>query len=113
MYTGLHLKCPLSLSDFNEPRIFSTDFGKTFEPKISRKCFQWVGGVTDGQADMTKLVFACRSFANAPKISAIYLLSVLMCSIRHAQYEVIVPPYNRLVPLIETVGVCCELRLNL
>ena len=26
MYIGLHVKCPLFLSDFNETRIFSADF---------------------------------------------------------------------------------------
>jgi len=69
--------------------------------------------VKDGQTDMTKLIVTCRNFANAPNISAICLHIVLMRSIRHAQYEVIFSLYNGLVPLMETVGVYCEVRLHL
>ena len=35
MYIGLHVKCPLFLSDFNETRFFSTDFRKKKNPQIS------------------------------------------------------------------------------
>jgi len=62
---GLHEKCPLFLSDFNESSIFSTDFWETLLYKISRKCVQSFH--PDRQTDMTKLTAALRSFADAPK----------------------------------------------
>jgi hypothetical protein len=40
MYTGLHVKYPLLLSDFNENLIFLTDF-RILKYKISRKFVQW------------------------------------------------------------------------
>jgi len=41
MYIGLHVKYPLFLSDFDENRIFLTDFPKIVKYKISRKFVQW------------------------------------------------------------------------
>jgi len=31
MYLGLHVKCPLLMSDFNETRIYTTKFSKNTE----------------------------------------------------------------------------------
>jgi hypothetical protein len=60
--------CKMCLSDFNETWIFSTDFRKILKCLISRKCP--VGTElfhTDRRTDMTKLLVAFRSFANACK----------------------------------------------
>ena len=57
MYTHLHIKYPLLLSDFNENLIFSTDFRKIFEYQISWKSVQWEPNCsmrTDGQTDRAK-----------------------------------------------------------
>jgi len=68
MYICLHVKYPSFLSDINETWIFSTDFRKTQrnimkfvqrQPSCSMR--------TGRQTDMTKLIVAFRSFANAPK----------------------------------------------
>jgi len=51
MYTGLHLKYSLFLSDFNQTSIFYTFFRKMLKYQISRKSFQWESGCstrTDG-----------------------------------------------------------------
>jgi len=70
MYIGLHVKYPQFLSDFNETSILSTDCQQIFQYQISCKSVQWEPSFsmrTDGRKDMTKLIFALRSFANEPK----------------------------------------------
>jgi hypothetical protein len=52
--TGIHVKYPLFLSDFNKRWIFSTDFRKVFKYKILWKSLQWQPSCsmrTDGQTD--------------------------------------------------------------
>jgi hypothetical protein len=58
---GLHAKYPFLLSDFNEVRVFSTDFQKTYKCQMSLNpssgsrfvpCGQ-KDGQTDRQTDMT------------------------------------------------------------
>jgi len=69
MYIGLHVKYRLFLSDFNETRIFSTNFRK----KIQISNFMKIRLVAaelfhaDGRTDMTKLIVAYRNFAKVPK----------------------------------------------
>jgi len=53
-YIGLHVKCPLFLSDFNGTLIFCTDFRNIFKYEISRKSVQWEPSChmrTDGRTD--------------------------------------------------------------
>ena len=73
MYIGLHVKCPLFLSDFNETLIFSTDFRKS-SYQISWKsvqrepsCSMRTDGRTRGHTVMTKLIVTLRNFTHAPK----------------------------------------------
>jgi hypothetical protein len=70
MWKRFHVKLKLSLSDFNETWIFSTDIRKKLKHQVSSKSVQWEPNWslwTDGQTDMTKLIVAFRNFANAPK----------------------------------------------
>jgi len=68
MYIALHLKYRFLLSDFNKTVIFSTDLQK----KLSNITFHENTSsgsrvVPCGQTDMTKLIVALHSFANAFK----------------------------------------------
>jgi hypothetical protein len=51
MYIGLHVKCPLFLSDFNENGIFSTVFRKHSNIKFNENPFSASRVVTWGQTD--------------------------------------------------------------
>jgi hypothetical protein len=70
MCTGFRVKYPLFLSDLNESWVFSADIRKILKYEISRKSVQWEPSCsmrTDRQTEMTKLIFAFRNFAKAPK----------------------------------------------
>jgi len=60
MYIGLHVKCQLFLSDFNETLVISTYFRKILKHKISSTSVHWepncsmqTARETYGQTDMT------------------------------------------------------------
>jgi hypothetical protein len=53
---------PVFWSDFNETRIFWTDFRKILKFQFSWKSFQWE---PCGRTDVTKLIVALHNFANA------------------------------------------------
>ena len=66
MWKRLHTKYLLLLSDFNETRIFSTDFRKNWNIKFRQHSSSGSRVVSYGRTDTTKLIVALRSFANAP-----------------------------------------------
>ena len=67
---GLHVKCPLLLSDFNETRIFSTDFPKnSTNIKFHENPSSGSQVVPCGRTDMTKPVVGCRKFCERAKNS--------------------------------------------
>jgi len=71
---ALHVKYPLFLSDFNETRIFSTDFLKIPQNEISWKSLQREQNSmrTDGRTkDMMKLIDAFRKYVHAPNLAII------------------------------------------
>jgi competence transcription factor ComK len=73
MYTGLYLKYPLFLSDFNQTWIFPT-FSKNTQISNFTK-IRPVGAelfYADGQKHMMKLTVAFRNFANAPNKNIYY-----------------------------------------
>ena len=75
MFTGLHVKYPLFLSDFNETWSFHDGVSKnspisgfTNNRRVGAELFH-----ADGQTDMTKLIFAFHIFVNAPNDSIFYI----------------------------------------
>ena len=66
MYVGLHVKCPLFLSDLMKLEFSWQIFEKYSKTKFHENPFGGSSVVTDGQTDMTKLIAAFRNFANAP-----------------------------------------------
>jgi hypothetical protein len=81
MYKRLHVKYPLFFSDFNETWIFLGRFSKNYSnfkfhknPYIGSRIVSWGG--TERQTDMTKLIAAFRSFANAPKNAPILFQNI-------------------------------------
>ena len=73
MHTALHVKYPLFSLDFNQTRIFATDFRNILKYQTSWKPVQWEPSCsmrTDRRTDMAKLIVAFPNFANAPKNSS-------------------------------------------
>jgi hypothetical protein len=63
IYIGLHVKYPLSLSDFNDIWIFWTDFRQILKSQIFyENLSSGKGVVAYRQADMTKLMVAFPQF---------------------------------------------------
>ena len=69
MYTGIHVKYPLFLSDFlMKFWSFSADFRKILKNKISWKSFQWEPSRSmQTETDMRKVIVAIRNFVDVPK----------------------------------------------
>jgi len=71
MYIGLHVKGPLSFSDFHEICIVSTYFQKNIQmPNFMKICpvGAWLFHADRGTS-MSNLLVAFRHFAKAPKMS--------------------------------------------
>ena len=66
IYIGRRVKYPLFLSDFHETCVYSTYFRKIPEYKISWSVQREPS--CSMRTNMTKLIVASRSFANAPKV---------------------------------------------
>jgi hypothetical protein len=66
MYIGLHVKCRLFLSDFNESLISRECFEKYSNTKFHENPSIGSRVVPCGHTNMTKLTAAFHSFANAP-----------------------------------------------
>ena len=68
MYTGLRVKYPLLLSDFDEvsQQIFKKYSNTKFHENSSSGIRVVLRGRTDGWAHMTKLIVAFYSFAEGP-----------------------------------------------
>ena len=71
MYSGLHVKCCVLLSDVNGTWIFATECRKTIEYKISQHCVEWQHSCSmrsESEAvrgrGMTKLIVGFQNFAN-------------------------------------------------
>jgi hypothetical protein len=68
MYIGLHVKCPLFLSDFSKTWNFSTDFREILLLQILLKSVQWNSNYSIRRdRHVTKLIIAFCNFANAHK----------------------------------------------
>jgi hypothetical protein len=88
MYTVLHVKYSLFLSDCNDPWTFLTDFRKILENEISRISVQWAGNFsmptdwrTDRQTGIKKLIVVFRNFRTP-------LIWVLFLTLSLSQYSV-------------------------
>jgi hypothetical protein len=67
MYTGIHVKCSLFLSDFNETELYQQILEKSSNIKFHENPSSRSRAAACGRTDMTKLIVAFRNFANAPK----------------------------------------------
>jgi len=90
MYTGLHVKYPLFVSDFNETWLYWTCFEKYSNTKFHENSSsgsqvvpcRLMDGQTDRQTDMTKLTVTFRNFANLPNNSTLHKLVVFQSSMK-------------------------------
>jgi hypothetical protein len=106
IYICFHVKYPLFLSHCNETSGFLIHFRKSLKYQILRKICpvraelfhagRRVGGRTDRQTDMTKLIVAFRNFSNAPQCQGLYtrtlseLLFFCMLSRKPITYGVLI-----------------------
>jgi hypothetical protein len=79
LYLGLHVCCPVFLTDSKQVRILSKYFPRTHHFKFHRKPPLGAALIhTDRRADMTKLIGTSRDYANVPiedcKVNADYKL---------------------------------------
>ena len=72
MCTGLHVKYPLLLFDFNETRISSTEFRKKLKYQMLLNPSSGSPGIPCGRTDTTKLTVAFRNYANAPNTDSLH-----------------------------------------
>ena len=86
MYEGLHVKCPLYWTDFNETIMFSTLFRKIFKYGESSKSgnafFHF--GRTEGRTDMTSLtvIFAILRAHKKPHVLPTQCIYVFCVDLR-------------------------------
>jgi hypothetical protein len=105
MYFGLHVKCPLFLSDFNKIWISWTDFPRILKYHISWKsvdldpcCYMRTQGLTDTY--VTKLIVVFRNFVKAPKSDSSYkklltsTTTTLILFYATTKYDPFYPPDN-------------------
>ena len=90
------MKCRLFLTNFNEIRIFSTDFRKQLKDKVSSKSVQWepscsmrTDKLTDGRRDIMKLIVAFRSLRARLKIQLDhpFVMSSRLCERTHTHTD--------------------------
>jgi hypothetical protein len=123
MFFGLHVKYLQFLSDFNETRIFSTDWRKMLKYQILWKSVQWElfsSMRTGGRTDMTKLIVAFLIFVKASKSQYFYQRTQHVASNFFSFNTYILnnkrnhtharPNIKEMVSLYEIVG--CNLTLN-
>jgi hypothetical protein len=91
MYAGLHVRCPLFLSDFSQTWIFSAQFRKIMKYQISWKSSQWGQNCslrTDGRTDVKNLMVTFRNFAKALKNETkMWFVEIKMCFTFPSRYS--------------------------
>jgi len=75
MYIGLHVKYPLILPDFNEPRVSRHIFEKFLNMKFYENPSSERQVVSCGRTDMTKLIVAFRGITDMPKKMSSFCLA--------------------------------------
>jgi len=83
-YVGLHVRCPIFLSDFNQTQISPTDLSESLPYQILRKSVQWelihAEGWTDGH---DKAISELRTCQNTKHDTNIYHISYHKTQIAH------------------------------